>query len=57
MFYIKYVNFLGNFSKHNLIKIYIKTHQTAPNFQFFLGEIAYVPEPPSILFILFESYT
>ena len=25
-----------------------KLHQTAPNFQNFLGELAYAPEPPSI---------
>ena len=44
----KYVNFLGNFSRHNLIKIYMKTHQSAPNFQNFFGELAYVAESSSI---------
>ena len=46
MFYIKIYQFLGNFARHNLIKIYTKTHQTAPHFQNFLGvAIAYTPEP------------
>ena len=36
------------FSRHNLIKIYTRTHQTAPNFENFLRELAYAPEPLSI---------
>ena len=44
----KYVNFWGNFSRHNLIIMYTKTHQTAPYFQFFSGELAYALETPSI---------
>ena len=36
MFYIKICPCLGIFSRHNLIKIYTKTHQTAPHFQNFL---------------------
>ena len=34
--------------RDNLIKIYTRTHQTAPNFQNFLRELAYAPEHPSI---------
>ena len=30
------------FAGHNLIKIYTKTHRTAPYFHFFLGDLAYV---------------
>ena len=37
-----------NFSRHNLIKIYTKTPQTAPQLQNVLGEVTYVPEPPRI---------
>ena len=37
-----------NFLRHNLIKIYTRTHQTAPNIFNFLRELAYAPEPPSI---------
>ena len=48
MFYIKICSFLGNISRHNLIKIYTKTHQTAPHLQNVLGEVAFVPEPSSI---------
>ena len=31
----------GDFSRHNRIKIYTKTHQTAPYFL----RVAYAPEP------------
>ena len=49
MSYVKICYFLGNFSKHNLIKIFTKTHQTAPHFQNFLrAAIGYAPELPSI---------
>ena len=33
------------FSRHNLIKIYAKTHQTAPHFQIFSGILAYDDMP------------
>ena len=37
------------FFNTHLIKIYFKTHQTAPHFQNFLrGAISYAPELPSI---------
>ena len=36
------------FLRHNLIKLYTKTHQTAPNFQNFLRQLAYALELPSI---------
>ena len=36
------------FFRHNLVKIYTRTHQTAPNILNFLRELAYAPEPPSI---------
>ena len=49
MFYIKICYFLGNFSRHTLIKIYTKTHKTVPHFPNFPGgELAYAPETPSI---------
>ena len=34
----------GNFSRHNQIKIYTKTHQTAPHFKNFLWE--HMPQSP-----------
>ena len=43
------LNFRDFFLIHNLIKIYFKTHQTAPYFlNFLMGAIAYAPEFPSI---------
>ena len=45
MSHLKICEFLENFLRHNLIKIYTRTHQTAP---IFFGELAYAPEPPSI---------
>ena len=35
--------FLGILSRHNLIKIYTKTHQTAPHFQNFLRAASICP--------------
>ena len=43
----------GDFSRHNLIKIYTKSHQTAPYFQNFLG---YHYMPPSICVQLYYYY-
>ena len=43
MFYIKIWEFFGNFSRHTLIKMYTKTHQTAH-----FPKLACAPEPPSI---------
>ena len=40
-FYKKIFLFLGNFSRHDLIEIYNKTHHI---FIIFSGELAYVPE-------------
>ena len=37
-----------NFSRHNLMKRYTKTHQIARYFQNFLGDLAYTSEAPNI---------
>ena len=48
--YVLYKNMLifRDFSIHNLIKIYFKTHQTAQYFQNFLRGASICPELPSI---------